>query len=241
MLYFEWFEALKSLLFGPNADKLSSLEHGGLFVLGNMLMPEETHLIRLGRDNPRSFDQSVTPLAKRPDLYGDGFYLPYPGVVVEDDMSAIGFVDLDSHRPKGLSRQRMFISIETPSSIRNGPAPQTLMELIALAQVQLSFPEDTFFLTWGAIDSVTNMNIDHRLARLNLSLWGVAGFSKDRLHFAEMSKWFISYVRRQPGGSSVDPAMDTLLSRIGGSLAQNLLFGLLQVAYANALLEEKPK
>ncbi len=237
MLYLKWFGALESLCSnGDNATVIDKETLQGLFFLGNMWMPKETQIIRLGPGTPSDFRGDET-LNKRRDLLAEKFFLPTTGVVVEDQMSAIGFVDLKRGQA-GVSQQRLFVHIER---VHDALKNQTVGSLGTFSQslvLSLSLPPESLFSVWGIIGDVQNLNIDNNPVVIPMAIWGTAIFDANRVHTSAHSNWFTHYLQRResPADAKDTAAFTEMVERIGPVLVQNLQFGLLQVAYHNAII-----
>lgn len=208
--------------------------------LGNMLMPSETHIIRLGSDTLDASKITDSILAKRPELYQESFQLTSCGAVVEDELSAIGFVDLDPKRPIGISQPRLFVYTERNKRGAN-MSFTALDEILEAVFGKFVLPRGAFFTLWGVIREIHNMNIVEDEYQFALSLFGLAAFTSDRVVVSKYTKDFVRFLEMKGEGLSFDGVdMEGLLPEDAASaLIGNLHFGLLQVAYANAVIENQ--
>ena len=208
----------------------------GLFFLGNMLMPQETHIIRLGAGTPKVFAKDDKFLSKRRDLLCEGYYLPSPGVVVEDQHSAIGFVDLQSDGEKGVGKPRLYIYIE---GLHGNIEANSIADLVKAVAFKLTYPADTLFTAWGMINDVSNLNIEAKPVAIQASPWGIALFNGERVFHSMHSDWFNQYLNRAPLQTEENSELFKLMHVYGNALGQNLQQAMLQVAYHNAITESQ--
>lgn len=236
MNYLKWFDALSALY--ANNDSLPEDTRRGLGFLGNMLMPTETHIIRLGADTPKVFTPADKFLSTRNDLLGDGFYLPGEGVVVEDEFSSIGFVDMAKGK-RGVREPKLFVYIEPRTTSARERKIKTLADLLDAAIADLYLPVDSFLTIWGMIMDVENLNIEGRQVEIKVSTCGMSILSASTVYQSYHSDWFEHYLKSEKMTTPETSVLCQMIERYSDTLGQNLQQGLLQVAYHNAVVETK--